>query len=282
MKTITRLMCAGALASAMALPQAAAAQDAGTVVARVGDTEITLGHMLALATRLPEQYRQLPDDVLFNGLLEQIVDQTAVAQQASEPLPQRVLADIDNTRREVVVNNMLRRAVEDAITEPALRELYAERYLGAEPEREYNAAHILVPTEEEAQALVAELEAGADFADLARAHSEDPGSAGQGGQLGWFGAGRMVPAFEAAVMGLEPGETSAPVQTQFGWHIVRLLDTRQADAPPFEAVRDQLTADLQQSTVMGIVEEARNAATIELSAEGIDPAVIRDQSLLDD
>lgn len=282
MKTMTTLMGAGALVAVLALPQAVPAQDADTVLARVGDTEITLGHVVALAARLPEQYRQLPDDVLFNGLLEQIVDQTAVARQAADPLPRRVQLDIDNGMREVVVNDLLRRALTEALSEPALRALYAERYLGAEPEREYNAAHILVQTEELAADLVAQLEDGADFAELARAHSDDPGSASRGGDLGWFGAGRMVPAFEAAVMGLAPGETSAPVQTQFGWHIVRLMDTRQADAPPFEVVRDQLTAELQQQAAMALVEEARAATAIERMAVGIDPSVIRDQTLLED
>lgn len=270
-----------ALALALALPQAATAQDAGTVVARVGDTEITLGHMIGLMARLPDQYRQLPDDVLFNGLLEQIVDQTAVAQQVSGPLPQRVELDIENGRRELVVNDVLRRAVQEALTEEALRALYAERYLGAEPEREYNAAHILVQTEEEAQALKVQLDGGADFAELARASSRDPGSAGQGGDLGWFGRGRMVPAFEAAVLALEPGQTSDPVQSQFGWHLIRLIDSRQADAPPFEAVRDQLAGELQQRTVLALVAEARSATTVEMLADGIDPAVIRDQTLLD-
>ena len=282
MKTMTTLMGAGALAAVLALPQAAPAQDADTVLARVGDTEITLGHVVALAARLPEQYQQLPDEVLFDGLLEQIVDQTAMARQATDPLPLRVQMDIANGMREVVVNDMLRRALTEAITEPALRELYAERYLGAEPEREYNAAHILVQSEELAAELMAQLEDGADFAELAQEHSDDPGSAARGGDLGWFGVGRMVPAFEAAVMALEPGETSAPVQTQFGWHIVRLMDTRQADAPPFEMVRDQLTAELQQQTAMALVEEARAAVPIERMAEGIDPALIRDQTLLED
>jgi peptidyl-prolyl cis-trans isomerase C len=278
----TGLLCAGVLALGVAMPQMAPAQDAGTVVARVGDTEVTLGHMVALMARLPDQFRQLPDDVLFNGILEQIVDQTALLERATDPLPLRVRLDIDNGRREAIVNDVVMRALDEAITEPALRALYEERYLGAEPEREYNASHILVETEEEALALIAELDEGAEFGTLAREHSRDPGSAGQGGNLGWFGLGRMVPAFEQAVVALQPGQTSAPVQTQFGWHIVRLIDSRQADAPPFEAVRDQLTAELQQATVTALVAEARDGARVELMADGIDPALIRDQRLLAD
>jgi peptidyl-prolyl cis-trans isomerase C len=282
MKSLTQAMAAGLCALALAAPQTASANDAETVLARVGDTEITLGHVVGLLARLPEQYRQLPDQVLFDGILEQIVEQTAVAQEQAEPLPLRVRIDLDNSRREVLVNDALTRVAQGAVTDAALEALYAERYLDADPEREYNAGHILVPTEEEALALIAELEAGAEFEALAREHSQDPGSAQAGGTLGWFGLGRMVAPFEEAVVSLEAGQTSAPVETQFGWHIVRLNDTRLAQAPGFEAVRDELAAELQREAVMAHVAAAREAVTVEIMVEGIDPALIRDQTLLDD
>ena len=282
MKTTTRALAVAVLALATALPQAGQAADAATVVARVGDTEITLGHVAAVMRRLPEQYRQMPDEMLFQGILDQLVDQTAVKQQVPEPLPLRVQVDIDNGLREVVVNDALSRLVSGAVTEEALRSLYEERYLGAEPAMEYNAAHILVDSEDLARDLAEQLDGGADFADLAREHSNDPGSAARGGDLGWFGLGRMVPQFEEAVVSLSTGETSAPVQTQFGWHLIRLADTRSAEAPPFEAVRDELAGNLQQQVVMDHIAAAREAAEIEIMAEGIDPAIIRDQTLLDD
>lgn len=282
MKPMTQALAAGLCALALSAPQSATAADGTTVVARVGDTEITLAHVVGLMARLPEQYRQLPDQVLFDGIIEQIVEQTAVAQGLDEPYPLRVRIDLDNSRREVLVNDALTRIARDAITEESLRALYDERYLGAEPEREYNAAHILVQTEEEAQALVAELDAGGDFAELARAHSQDPGSAQAGGDLGWFGLGRMVAPFEAAVVDLDPGETSAPIETQFGWHIVRLIDSRLAEAPGFDEVRGELAAEIQREAVQDHIAAARAAATVEITAEGIDPALIRDQTLLED
>ena len=277
MKTTMRALAVLAL-GAVALP--AAAEDADRVVARVGDTEITLGHVVGIMARLPEQYRQMPDDMLFSGILDQLVDQTAVMQQVEEPFSRRARIDLENNRREVLVNDALIRVVTGALTDEALQAAYEERYLGVEPSMEYSAAHILVETEEAALELVAALEDGADFADLAREHSRDPGSAGNGGDLGWFGLGRMVPAFEEAVMALEAGETSAPVETQFGWHLIRLNDSRAAEAPPFEAVRDQIAQEIQQQAVMDHIAAAREAADIELSAEGIDPALIRDQTLL--
>ena len=283
MNRAIRGLALGALAWAGAgLAAPVAAQDASTVLARVGDTEITLGHVVGVVGRLPDQYRQLPDEMLFQGILDQLVDQTALMQSIEEPFSTRVQIDLDNARREVIVTDALMRAVQGALTEESLRAFYDERYLGAEPALEFNAAHILVQTEEEAEALVAELEGGADFAVLARENSGDPGSAGQGGDLGWFGLGRMVPQFEAAVVDLSPGETSSPVETQFGWHVIRLIDTRSASAPPFEAVRDQLAAELQQQVVMQEIAAAREGVEIEVMSEGIDPALIRNQTLLND
>lgn len=275
-----RALAVGALA--LWLPGAAAAADAGTVLARVGGVEITLGHVIAAEARLPEQYRALPAEILFTGILEQLVEQTAVAAGLTGPLPRRLDVGIENARRELVVNHLLTDAAEAAVTEEALRALYAERYLDAEPEREFNAAHILVETEEEALELAAALEDGADFADLARAHSLDPGSGASGGDLGWFGLGRMVAPFEEAVLALSPGQISAPVETQFGWHLVLLIDTRVADAPAFEDVRERLAAELQQRAVLDHIAAAREAVQIEMLSEGIDPELIRDQSLLDD
>lgn len=282
---------AGAVvAAALAVAPAALAQDADattqagadTVIARVGETEITLGHVVGMMARLPEQFRQLPDETLLSGIVEQIVDQTAVAATVSEPFNARLRVDLDNSRREVIVNDELARVIEGAVTDAALQERYDAVYAEAEPEREFNAAHILVETEEQALALAEALAEGADFAHLARENSGDPGSAEAGGALGWFAPGQMVGPFDAAVQTLEPGEVSAPVQTQFGWHLIRLEDTRMADAPPLEDVRDQLAAEIQRDAVAARVEAARAATTVEVMIEGIDPAVVRDQTILDD
>ena len=273
---------AAALMVAALTAQPLAAADAGTVVARVGDTEITLGHVVGLMARLPEEFRQMPDDVLLDGIVEQLVEQTAVAQSVSEPFNTRLQIDLDNSRREVIVNDTLARVIDEAVTEDALRALYAEMYLDAEPERQFSAAHILVETEEEARELAAALADGADFAHLARERSLDPGSAEAGGALGWFGPAQMVEPFADAVQQLEPGETSAPVETRFGWHLILLEDTRLAETPGFEVVQDRLTAQLQRNAVTDHIAAARAATTVEVMLEGIDPAVLRDQTILDD
>ena len=279
---LPRTAAAIALLAALSVPVPAAATDADTVVARVGETEITMGHVLGLMARLPQEYRQLPDRTLFDGIVQQLVEQTAVVQAMEEPLNRRLQVDLDNSRREVMVNDRLARLADGAISDEALQALYSERYLQAEPEMEFNAAHILVSTEDEAQALRAELEAGEDFGHLAREHSGDPGSAEGGGSLGWFGAGQMVAPFEAALRSLEPGEVSQPVETQFGWHLIRLEERRTADTPPLDSVRDQLVAELQRTAISEHVAAAREATSVEILTEGIDPALIRDQGILDE
>ena len=160
-----------------------------------------------------------------------------------------------------------------------LREAYDARFSDFEPGREYNAAHILVETEEQATELKAEIDGGAEFAAVAREHSTD-GAAANGGALGWFGLGMMVPEFEDAVVALEPGQVSDPVQTQFGWHLVRLNDTRLATAPTLDEVRDAIAGELRDGAVQSYIEEITAGAEVVRSADGIDPSLLRDQTLL--
>lgn len=267
------------LLTAMALP--ASAQDADTVVATVNGTEITIGHMIVARSTLPQQYQQLPNDVLFEGILSQLIDQTLLAQSFEGELPKRTTLSIENERRSLTAAEVIENVLTTALTEEAIQTAYAERLEAFEASEEYNAAHILVETEEEALAVVAELEAGADFAATARNQSTGP-SGPNGGDLGWFGPGAMVPSFEAAVIALEVGAVSAPVQTQFGWHVIKLIDTRKTDAPTLDAIRNEIVSDLQASAVASRVESLAETATInESSAEGIDPAILQDLTLVE-
>lgn len=270
---------AAALALAAALP--AAAGEADRVLATVNGTAITLGHVAALRDSLPQQYQAIPDPVLFNAILDQLIQQTVLAQAAEGTLDARATAGLENVRRDFVARVAVEGVARAAATPEALAEAYRTKYAEATPQTEWNAAHILVATEDEAKAILAEIEAGADFAAKAQEHSTDRGSAAQGGALGWFGLGMMVPEFEAAVVALEPGQVSAPVQTQFGWHIVRVNDKRQAAVPPFEAVKGELADELGRAAVDARIAELMAAATVERTTDGVDPAMMRDQTLFD-
>lgn len=281
MRTNAGRRLGAALACALALGAPAGAQplSGATVVATVNGVEITLGHMQVLRNQLPAQYQALPDEILFNGILDQLIQQTALAQTMEGRITRRDELALENSRRAYLASAALMAAAGAAVTDEAIAAAYAERFAGREPEREYNASHILVATREEAEALRAQIEGGADFAELARQHSRD-GAARNGGELGWFGLGMMVQPFEDAVVALEVGEVSQPVETQFGWHLVRLNDTRLAAVPTLEEVREELAAEIQQATIEAHIAATTAAAEVTRAVEGIDPAVLRDQTLL--
>ncbi len=279
---ITKLS-AGAVALMLALPvQAQDTLTADSVVATVNGTEITLGHMLMVRASLPDQYQQLPDDVLWDGIMDQIVQQTVLSQQDSGEETRRIKLALENERRALLAAQVIEGIVGDAITDEAVQAMYDETYLQGEQSEEYNASHILVETEEEAAAIVEELNGGADFAEVARAKSTGP-SGPNGGQLGWFGAGMMVPEFQTAVEELEVGAISGPVQTQFGWHVIILNEKRTKEAPALEAVRGEIENQLSQQAVTQKIDELTDAATVTRTAkEEVDTSVLSNIGLLED
>lgn len=165
--------------------------------------------------------------------------------------------------------------VEDA----AIQAAYDEQVKAFKPQPQYDASHILVKTEDEAKKLLEEIKGGADFAETAKANSTD-GSAAQGGELGWFGAGQMVPEFETAVAGMQKGDVAGPVQSQFGWHLIKLNDTRESPAPTVEEMRPQLEQQIRQEGFQAELQKLRAASKIEIIASAVPAAAIRDNDLL--
>jgi peptidyl-prolyl cis-trans isomerase C len=269
-----------ALSVVWALPGHAEGDSAQTVVATVNGSDITLGQVVALRETLPQEYQALADDVLFKGILEQLIQQTALAQSQEDKLTARDEVMISNQRRTYISGAALQAVVAEAVTDATIQAAYDAKYKGAAPLTEYRASHILVVTEEQAKDLKAQLDGGADFAELAKANSTDGSSAG-GGDLGWFGPGMMVKPFEDAVIALQPGQVSAPVQTQFGWHLILLAETRNAAAPPLADVSADLSAELQRQAIEAHVTAITEAAAV-TRVEGIDPTVVRSQTLFDE
>lgn len=269
-----------ALAAVMALPLAAETQpDASTVVARVNGDEITLGHVIATVASLPPQYQQAEDDVLFDFVLEQLIQQQLLGQQQDGLNKQNALT-LDNEKRSLQAVQTVAALTNDLVTEEAIQAAYDARFNDFAGEDEFDASHILVESEEEAKALKAQLDDGADFAELARENSTGP-SGPNGGALGWFGKGQMVPEFEAAVIALEKGQVSDPVQTQFGWHLVKLNDKRKTEAPELDAVRDELAQTIQQDAIQARIDELTQQAQIERPAlEGAGPEIMRQLDLI--
>ncbi|MFY0595049.1 MAG: peptidylprolyl isomerase [Cognatishimia sp.] len=255
--------------------------NADTVVATVAGSDITVGHMLAVRAGLDPQYQSLPDDVLFNGILEQLVQQALLSSAFEGELPKRLQLELDTQATAMKATAAMSQLVEDKVDDAAIQEAYDARYANFEGTPEYNASHILVETEEEAKAIAEDIRGGADFAETAKAKSTGP-SGPNGGQLGWFGPGQMVPAFEGAAAALEKGQVSDPVKTQFGWHVIILNDARQTSAPELASVRPQIEGELQRQIIEAELARLETEIEVDTAAAGdIDPAILKQTDLLE-
>lgn len=268
------------LAAGLALPAFAAEPTADTVVATVNGTDITIGHMIATKSGLPDQYKSLPDDVLFDGILEQLIQQTVLSQSLDGDQSRVITLTIENELRSMRAGDALDAKIAGAITDEALQAVYDARFADTEPTTEYNASHILVETEAEALELRKLLDDGADFAALAKDKSTGPSGA-NGGSLGWFGPGMMVKPFEDAVISMKAGDVSDPVQTQFGWHILILNESRLQDAPSLESIKAELEAEVQQNAVEATVNGLTESATItRTKTDDMDTSILSNLALI--
>lgn len=276
----TRLIAASSVAVMMAT--VAPAQDAPTaqtVLATVNGKDITVGHVIALTRRLPERFQQLEDKDLYKGVLDQLIQQTALAADV-DTSKKSVQIAIENETRALLASETLTQIEDAATTDELVQAAYDEAFANAPAEMEYKASHILVETEEEAKELVKTLNDGADFAETAKENSTGP-SAPSGGDLGWMTKGRTVPEFENAMIALEPGEVSVPVKSQFGWHVIKLAETREAPKPTLEDVREQLVEQMKAQAVAEHMETIEDSADIKRVEIEFDPSIIRDTELLD-
>jgi peptidyl-prolyl cis-trans isomerase C len=205
----------------------------------------------------PDQKGQVLDELVG---MELMANQGLKAHLENEP---DVAARLAVTRMRLLADAESQQYLKDK--EPSDADLHAEydTAVGSLDKTEYHARHILVPTKDQAEALIKKIKGGAKFEDVAKANSID-GSKTNGGDLGWFTAARMVKPFSDAVKGLKKGEmTQEPVQTQFGWHIIQLEDTREVTPPPFDQVKDQLKNRVLQKKLQAYVEDLKKSATID-------------------
>ena len=266
MKPVLHLLgaaCAGLLLSASPAP--AAGDD--PVIATVDGTEIHRSDLEAARARLPDQYRQLPPQVVEQALIRQLVDGEllrAEAERRGLAEDPEVKAELARARAAILRAVLAERIVRAATTEEKLRAAYEERVKDPAARREEaKLRHILVDSEEAARAVIAELEKGADFAALAKERSSGP-SAAKGGDLGWVAEERLVPEFAKAAFALEPGSwTKEPVQTRFGWHVI-LMEDRREGVPSFEEMRPDLERELAEAALRREIERLRAKARIEI------------------
>ena len=269
-----------ALCAGLAMPAQAADPTADTVLATVNGVNITLGDLIVTREGLPDQYRNMPDDQLFKGILDQLIQQEALKQSAGDTLSKKQTIAIENLKRNYLSNDVLIAGIKDAVGEPAIQKAYDVKYKDMAPQLEYHASHILVDSEDKAKALLAEIEGGKAFADVAKANSKD-GSAASGGDLGWFGVGAMVKPFEDAVLAATVGKVVGPIKTDFGWHLILVSETRNKAAPALADVHDQLAKEVQKAAIDGFIKAVTDKATVTRTDAAIDPAMIKDITLLD-
>ncbi len=251
---------------------------ADTVLATVNGVDITVGHVIALTNRLPEQYKTVPDKDLYQGVLDQLIHQTAISTTANADSKAMKLA-IENEIRALLAGDVLGKIGDAATTEDKVKAAYEEKYLNQPRETEYKASHILVKTEDEAKELIKALEGGADFAELAKEKSTGPSGA-RGGDLGWFTTEKMVPEFGNAVKTMKAGGVSDPIQTQFGWHVIKLHESRDVEPPSLEEVRTTIESDLKDAALKAAIDAFQKDAKITRNEVEIDPSIIRKTDLL--
>lgn len=264
-----KLLATAALAVGLSFGASAFAQE-DAVVAKVGDLEIRQSELDLAVANLDPQLQQLPDEQKRVAALSGAIDVKLLAQGAAE----EGLAETEDFQKRMeyikdreLHNSYFRKHVVDAVTDEEVKARYEKEIAALPKQEEVNARHILVKTEEEAKAVIADLDAGKDFAELAKAKSEDSNK-DDGGDLGWFSKGRMVPEFEEAAFALEKGAyTKTPVQSQFGFHVIKLEDRRDVQPPALEQVEPQVRQLVMRDKYLALIEKAKAEQTVEIMDE---------------
>lgn len=255
--------------SSLAMAQDTAAQPApppDTVVATVNGDKITRADLLRFQESLPEQYRTMPLEMVYEPLLSRVIDTHLLAAEAKK----QGLADdpvvkgrVAEAEQGVLRDEVLRRTVDAATSDAALQKLYEAAK--AQPNftvEEVRARHILVPDEAAAKEIIARLDKGESFADIAKATSTDQGSAQQGGELGWFTREKMVPEFSEAAFAIEPGSYGKePVKSQFGYHVI-MVEEKRTREPSFDDMKAQLYQQAARQAIEAAVAQSHEGATI--------------------
>jgi peptidyl-prolyl cis-trans isomerase C len=260
-----RLLSAVALAAFLIAPIGSRAQESDPVVAHANGVDIRQSDLAMaesdIGSAMPQMGPEQKRDYLITYLADVIILAHAADQQQIANRNE-VKHRIEFERQKALMEALLQDAGKAAMTDDAMHKIYDEAIKQTPNEEEVHARHILVATEGEAKDIEAQLKKGADFAALAKEKSKDPGAA-EGGDLGYFTKEQMVPEFAEAAFKLEKGQTSDPVKTQFGWHIIKLEDKRIKPTPTFDQVKGQLQSYVARRAQAELVDKLRKTATIE-------------------
>jgi peptidyl-prolyl cis-trans isomerase C len=265
----------GALAMALLAGLPARADDANPVLAKVNGSEIRQSDVTLAEEELGPSLAQMDPSTKKDNVLSFLIDMKIVAKAAedkkienNEDFKKRLAF----TRNRLLMDSLLASEGKAATTDDAMKKVYEDAAKQISGEQEVHARHILVETEDEAKAVEDELKKGADFAELAKKKSKDPG-ASDGGDLGFFTKDQMVPEFSAVAFSLEPGKISDPVKSQFGWHVIKVEEKRNRKAPDFDQVKGQIETYVTRKAQADYVAKLREGAKVErMDQAAADPA----------
>jgi peptidyl-prolyl cis-trans isomerase C len=244
------------------------------VLAKVNGAEIRQSDVAMAEEELAPSLQQMDPATKKDNVLSFLIDLKIVAKAAED----KKIENTDDfkkrlafTRGRLLMDSLLASEGKAATTDEAMKKVYEEASKQITGEQEVHARHILVESEDEAKAVKAELDKGADFAELAKKKSKDPG-ASDGGDLGFFTKDQMVPEFSAVAFALEPGKISDPVKSQFGWHIIKVEEKRNRQAPAFDQVKGQIETYVTRKAQADYVAKLREAAKVERLDKPAEPA----------
>lgn len=247
-------------------PAAVAQSGEGVVIATVNGEKIYRSEFEEAFDQLPPQAQQLGMETIYPMLVERMVDEKLVGIAAAKAVPAddaEVVKQVEALRKRVIMQIYFQREIDARLTEELLQKRYAKWQEENPAETELHARHILLETEEKAKAVLAEVQGGKDFAEAAKEHSTGP-SGPNGGDLGFFTHDQMVKPFADAAFAMEAGQVSAaPIQTDFGWHVIKVEEKRQKPQPGFEEMRDQLAEEATQDVATEMLGALREGAKVE-------------------
>lgn len=254
------------LAVASVHAQTPPAAPADPVIARIDGQPILRSELQQTMRGLPPQAQGMPIETLYPMLLERVIDLRLIGNAArsakldDDPAVKKKVAEATDR---VLQEALLTRSIETKVTEAALREKYKTYAATIPGQEEVNARHILLKTEAEAKAVIVEIQKGAEFSDVAKKRSIDPGAA-NGGDLGYFTREQMVPEFSEAAFNLKKGEvTQAPVKSSFGWHVIRVEDKRTSGPPSFDEVKAELQEEMSREVIQDFLKDLRGKSKVE-------------------
>lgn len=259
-------LMAAVLAGSLAIASTpfAAAEDA--VVATVNGKSITEADVRLAEAEIGSDLGSLPEATKRRVLVEYLIENQLFA-EAAEGDKLASSAEFDGRmqywRRRALRDTYFDKSVKSAVSEAEAKRYYDQQVKQLKPEEEVQARHILVESEDKAKEIAEQIAHGADFAQMAKEHSKDPGTKDEGGSLGYFSRGQMVPQFEEAAFKLQKGDISQPVQTQFGWHLIQVEDRRERQPPGFDAIKERLMASMMHRKAQEVATTLRGQAKIE-------------------